>query len=229
MRLLLAEDEVDLSEALAAALRHNHYSVDAVYDGESALAFLESQEYDGILLDVMMPKLDGIQVLKRLREKGITTPVLLLTAKTSVEDRVLGLDCGADDYLGKPFAMQELLARIRAMTRRNPLFVDNRLRYGNISLDRGTFELMVEEKKTRLANKEFQMLEMLMNNPGQIISTPRFLEKIWGYDSDTEINVVWVYISYLRKKLSLLGADVEIKAIRNQGYSLVVAKPKEEG
>lgn len=220
MRLLLAEDEVDLSEALVAVLRHNHYSVDAVYDGEAALAYLEGQEYDGVILDIMMPKLDGISVLKAMRAKGMRVPVLMLTAKTTVDDRVLGLDSGADDYLGKPFAMKELLARIRAMTRRQAEFVDNILTWGGITLNRTTFELGFGENTIRLANKEFQMLEMLLMNPGQIISTERFMEKIWGYDSDTEISVVWVYISYLRKKLASIGADVEIKAVRNQGYSM---------
>lgn len=220
MRLLLAEDEKELSEALVAVLKHNNYSVDAVYDGEAALAYLEGQEYDGVILDIMMPKMDGITALKSIRAKGMHVPVLLLTAKTSVDDRVYGLDSGADDYLGKPFAMKELLARIRAMTRRQTDFKDNILVYGNISLNRATFELSVGKETIRLANKEFQMLEMLMVNPGQIISAERFMEKIWGYDSDTEINVVWVYISYLRKKLAGMDADVEIKAIRNQGYTL---------
>ncbi len=220
MRLLLAEDEKELSDALIAVLKHNHYSVDAVYDGEAALTYLEGQEYDGVILDIMMPKMDGITVLKTIRAKGMHVPVLLLTAKTSVDDRVYGLDSGADDYLGKPFAMKELLARIRAMTRRQKEFKDHVLTYGNISLNRGTFELSAGEERIRLANKEYQMMEMLMVNAGQMISAERFMEKIWGYDSDTEINVIWVYVSYLRKKLSAIDADVEIKALRNQGYSL---------
>ncbi len=220
MRLLLAEDEVELSNALVAILKHNNYSVDAVFDGQEALDYLEAQDYDGAILDIMMPKLDGITVLKKLRARGNFVPVLMLTAKSEVDDRVLGLDSGADDYLGKPFAMKELLARIRAMTRRQPEAARTVLSFGNITLDRNTFELQSGEKSLRLANKEFQMLEMLMANPGQIISTERFMEKVWGYDSDTEINVVWVYISYLRKKLTGIGADVQIKAARNQGYSL---------
>lgn len=224
MRLLLAEDEKELSDALVAILKHNNYSVDAVYDGQDALDYLEAQEYDGAILDIMMPKMDGLTVLKKIREQGNPVPVLLLTAKTTVDDRVIGLDAGADDYLGKPFAMKELLARIRAMTRRQTEVSQPVLQYGNITLNRATFELSTEEDSLRLANKEFQMLEMLMSNPGQIISTERFMEKIWGYDSETEINVVWVYVSYLRKKLTHIGADVEIKAIRNQGYSLEVRK-----
>lgn len=222
MRLLLAEDEVELSQALTAVLRHNYYSVDAVYDGQEALDYLEGQEYDGVILDIMMPKKDGLEVLRTIRSRGSQVPVLLLTAKTQVDDRVRGLDTGADDYLGKPFAMKELLARIRAMTRRQSHFTDSILSMGNLSLNRSTFELCVGENKVRLANKDFQMMEMLMVNPGQIISTERFMEKIWGYDSETEINVVWVYISILRKKLVSLRADVEIRAVRNQGYSLEI-------
>ncbi|MBQ6095469.1 MAG: response regulator transcription factor [Lachnospiraceae bacterium] len=224
MRLLLAEDEEELSEALAAVLRHNNYSVDTVYDGQEALDYLEGQEYDGVILDIMMPKKNGIEVLKTIRAHKNQVPVLLLTAKTQVDDRVEGLDAGADDYLGKPFAMKELLARVRAMTRRREGLTDNLLTIGNLSLNRLTFELSVGEEKVRLANKDFQMIEMLMVNPGQIISTERFMEKIWGYDSETEISVVWVYVSNLRKRLATLGADVEIKAVRNQGYSLELKK-----
>jgi len=220
VRLLLAEDEEELSEALAAVLRHNNYSVDTVYDGQEALDYLEGQEYDGVILDIMMPKMNGIEVLKTIRAHKNQVPVLLLTAKTQVDDRVEGLDAGADDYLGKPFAMKELLARVRAMTRRQSTLTGNELTVGNLSLSRQSFELSVGDEKIRLANKDFQMMEMLMVNPGQIISTERFMEKIWGYDSETEIGVVWVYVSNLRKKLASLGADVEIKAIRNQGYSL---------
>ena len=220
MRLLLAEDEEELSQALAAVLRHNNYSVDTVFDGQEALDYLEGQEYDGVILDIMMPKKSGLEVLKNIRAHKNQVPVLLLTAKTQVDDRVEGLDAGAGDYLGKPFAMKELLARVRAMTRRQSNLTDNVLTVGNLNLNRSTFELSAGGEAIRLANKDFQMMEMLMVNPGQIISTERFMEKIWGYDSETEINVVWVYVSNLRKKLASLGADVEIKAVRNQGYSL---------
>ena len=220
MRLLLAEDEEELSEALTAVLRRNNYSVDAVYNGQDALDYAEGQEYDGIILDIMMPKKSGLEVLRTLRAHKNQVPVLLLTAKTQVDDRVEGLDSGADDYLGKPFAMKELLARVRAMTRRQSTLTDNVLTLGNVTLNRSTFELSVGEEKIRLANKDIQMMEMLIVNPGQIISTDRFMEKVWGYDSDTEIGVVWVYVSNLRKKLAALGADIEIKAVRNQGYSL---------
>lgn len=220
MRLLLAEDEKELSDALVAILKHNNYSVDAVYDGEEALDYLQGQEYDGAILDIMMPKMDGITVLKKVREAGNTVPILMLTAKSGIDDKVLGLDSGADDYLGKPFAMKELLARIRAMTRRKTEVAHTVLKMGNLTLDRNTYELQVAGDSVRLANKEYQMMEMLMANPGQIISTERFMEKVWGYDSETEISVVWVNISNLRKRLASLSADVEIKATRNQGYSL---------
>lgn len=220
MRLLLAEDEKELSNALMEILKHSHYSVDAVYNGEDVLTYLESENYDGVILDIMMPKMDGITVLKKIREQGNTVPVLILTAKADVDDRVLGLDSGADDYLSKPFAAKELLARIRAITRRRNEAVCAVLTFGNISLNCTNFELSTESGSCHLPNKEFQMLEMLIANPGHLISTERFMEKIWGLDSEAELNVVWVYISYIRKKLSALGANVQIKATRNQGYSL---------
>ena len=220
MRLLLAEDEKELSDALVAILKHNQYSVDAVYDGQEALNYLELGNYDGVILDIMMPKVDGITVLKTLRQKGNHIPVIMLTAKSETNDKVLGLDCGADDYLTKPFSTKELLARIRSMTRRQSEITHCVLSFGNLALDRATFELKSPKGSFRLANKEFQMLEMLMINPKHLIKTEGFMEKIWGYDSESEINVVWVYISYLRKKLAALDATVEIKATRNMGYAL---------
>ena len=220
MRLLLAEDEKELSKALCAILKHNNYSVDAVFNGQDALDYGLCENYDGIILDIMMPKKNGLEVLKELRENGISTPVLMLTAKAEVEDRILGLDMGADDYLTKPFSMGELLARIRAITRRKSEFSPNLLSSGNLSLNRETFELSVDNNSIRLGNKEFQMMEMLMSNPGRLISTEQFMERIWGYETEAEINVVWVYISYLRKKLSNLGAKLEIKAVRGVGYTL---------
>lgn len=220
MRLLLAEDERSLSKAIITLLQKNNYSADAVYDGEDALAYLTSGNYDGAILDIMMPKLDGISVLKKLREQGNTIPVLILTAKSEIDDKVLGLDSGANDYLTKPFNTKELLARIRAMTRSQTDQTDTKMKFSNLVLDRSTFELSSPSGNFRLANKEFQMMEMLMSNPRCLISAERFLEKIWGFDSEVEINVVWVYISYLRKKLSALHADVQIKAQRNAGYSL---------
>ena len=220
MRLLLAEDERALSKALTAILERNNYSVDAVYDGEAALAYLKADNSDGVILDIMMPKVDGITVLRELRNSGNRIPVLLLTAKSEIDDKVEGLDSGANDYLTKPFHTKELLARIRAMTRIQTVQSDSRLRMGNVTLNQATFELSTPSGSFRLANKEYQMLELLMNNPGNLITSERFMEKIWGYDSEAEINVVWVYISYLRKKLAALHADIEIKVTRNAGYSL---------
>ena len=296
MRLLLAEDEEDLSRALVAVLKHNNYSVDAVYDGAEALDYIESSDnYDGVILDIMMPKMDGITVLKTIRSHGNSVPVLMLTAKAEIDDRVEGLDSGADDYLTKPFSMKELMARIRAMTRRKADTTDSVLTFGDITLDRSTYILTgpasinntcsiensglhtdtnnmdngnqnskIKENNTvdgqvsenqsvgnqsagnqgvgnqsagnqgvgnqsagnqingiRLANKEYQMLEMLMTNPGQIISADQFMDRIWGYDSEAEQNVVWVYISYLRKKLVSVGSAAQIKATRGVGYSII--------
>lgn len=221
MKLLFAEDERSLSRAITHILEKNCYSVDAVYDGQAALDYLENGDYDGIILDIMMPKVDGITVLRELRSKGNHVPVLMLTAKAEIDDKVLGLDTGANDYLTKPFDTKELLARIRAMTRGNRA-VDATLNYGNITLNRTNFELSSPTGSFRLANKEYQMMELLLMNPGQTISTERFLEKIWGFDTEAEQNVVWVYISYLRKKLTALGANVQIRAARNVGYRLEV-------
>lgn len=220
MRLLLAEDERALSKALAIILERSNYSVDTVYDGEAALEYLAADNYDGVILDIMMPKKDGITVLKELRSRGSKIPVLILTAKSEVDDKVLGLDSGANDYLTKPFHSRELLARIRAMTRAQSSQTSSVLQMGNITLDQRTYELSSPTGSFRLANREFQILELLMQNPGNLISAERLMEKIWGYDSETEISVVWVYISYLRKKLSALGANIQIRATRNVGYCL---------
>lgn len=219
MKLLLAEDERSLARAIAHILEKNCCSTDTVFDGETALKYLENAEYDGVILDIMMPKLDGISVLRTMRSRGNRTPVLLLTAKAEIDDKVLGLDSGANDYLTKPFDTRELLARIRAMTRSGKS-ADSCLTLGNITLNRANYELSSPYGSYHLANKVFQMMELLLANPNQLISPDRFLEKIWGYDSDTEINVVWVYISYLRKKLTALKATVSIRAVRNAGYLL---------
>ncbi|HAZ91204.1 MAG TPA: DNA-binding response regulator [Eubacterium sp.] len=220
MKLLLAEDEKELSRALVAILKHNNYSVDAVYNGLDALDYIMNDDYDGVILDIMMPKLDGISVLRKIRQKKKNVPVLLLTAKSEIDDRVEGLDSGADDYLTKPFATKELLARIRAMTRRKEEVSGTVLEFGNIKLDTTSYELSSDKGSVRLANKEYQMMEMMIRNHNILISTEKFMDKIWGYDSEAEINVVWVYISYLRKKLNDIGADVCIKASRGVGYTL---------
>lgn len=221
MRILLAEDEKSLSRAVVALLEKNNYSADAVYNGEDALAYLEAGNYDALILDIMMPKMDGLEVLRRLRQQGNAIPVLMLTARAEVEDKVAGLDTGANDYLTKPFSTAELMARIRAMTRSQAGGqMSSRLTLGNITLDQTTFELSSPTGSFRLANKEYQMMELLLRNPRSLIPTERFLERIWGYDSEVELNVVWVYISYLRKKLAALQADIQIRAARNAGYCL---------
>lgn len=220
MRILLAEDEKELSNALMAILKHNNYSADAVYDGADALDYALSENYDVIILDIMMPKMSGLEVLEQVRKQGIHTPILMLTAKSEIEDRIQGLDMGADDYLSKPFAMGELLARVRAMGRRKSEFTPNLIEAGNITLNKENFELSNGQSALRLGNKEYQMMEMLMVNSRRLISTEQFMEHIWGYDAEAEINVVWVYISYLRKKLLSLNANVKIKAVRGVGYTL---------
>ncbi len=222
MRLLYAEDEKSLARAVSAILVKNNYSVDLVSDGVSALDYLETGNYDGAILDVMMPKLDGFEVLRRMRARGDGTPVLLLTARAEIDDRVTGLDSGANDYLTKPFDMKELLARIRAMTRVRAVQADKTLSFGQVTLDCAGYDLRGPGGSTKLAGKEFQMMEMLMRNPGKLISTESFMDRIWGFDSEAELNIVWVYISALRKKLKGIGADVEIKARRGLGYYLEV-------
>lgn len=220
MRLLLAEDEHSLSKALVAILEGNCYAVDAVYNGEDALAYLATGSYDGLILDIMMPRIDGLEVLRRLRSQGNQIPILLLTAKGEVEDKVLGLDCGANDYLSKPFAAQELLARIRAMTRTRTMRENTVLRLGNLILDRTTFELSTPHGSERLPNKEYQILEMLMRRPGILISVESFIDVIWGLDSDIDVSAVRVHISCLRKILTELQGNMQITARRNAGYCL---------
>lgn len=224
MRILLAEDEKELSNALVSILKHHNYSVDAVYNGKDALDYGLSENYDIIILDIMMPKLNGLEVLEQLRQKDIHKPILMLTAKAEIEDRIQGLDKGADDYLCKPFATGELLARLRAMGRRKSEFTPNLIEFGNIILNKETNELSNGKRSLRLSNKEFQVLEMLMLNPMRLISTEQFMERIWGYNSEAEISVVWAYISYLRKKLLSIDANVKIKAVRGVGYTLGVYK-----
>lgn len=220
MRILLAEDEVALNKAVSKILQRNNYTVDSVFDGEDALTYLTSGLYDLAVLDVMMPKLDGISVLKALRGKGIAVPVIILTAKSQTEDKVLGLDCGADDYITKPFEIEELLARIRAVTRRKSGEDTNELIYGDLKLDVKTFEISSLLGSKKLNHKEFQLLEYLMKNPKSVTSADRLMEKIWDVDSNADLNVVWVYLSGLRKKLTEIGSTVKIKTSRNLGYYL---------
>ncbi len=219
MRILLAEDEKPLSRALLKIFEKNNYTADAVYNGIDALDYLTLGSYDVAIFDVMMPKMDGITALKKLRESGNNIPVLILTAKSEIDDKVLGLDSGANYYLTKPFDTKELLAAIRAITR-SPSSIDTKLSYGNVLLDVSTFELSTIYGSYRLANKEFQMIEILFRNPQQIFSAEYFMDRIWSFDTDAEINVVWTYISYLRKKLIAINADITIKTSRNIGYYL---------
>ncbi|MBQ4426807.1 MAG: response regulator transcription factor [Oscillospiraceae bacterium] len=224
MKLLFAEDEKSLSRAVKIILEKSNYVVDAVYDGAEALDYLAADSYDGVILDIMMPKKDGIAVLREMRERGDMTPVLLLTAKSEIDDKVLGLDSGANDYLTKPFDSKELLARLRAMLRVQHTQTSSALAYGNVTLDTATCTLASPSGSYKLAGKEYGIMELFMRSPAVIISAERILERVWGYESDADINVVWVYLSYLRKKLSVLDADVQIKATRGAGYSLEMTK-----
>ncbi len=228
MRLLIVEDEKDLAEALGEILTMNKYSVDIVHDGEEALYYVEDCYYDGIILDVMIPKIDGFEVLRTIRERGNSVPVIMLTAKAETDDKVTGLDLGADDYLSKPFDTKELLARVRAITRREINKSGSELKRGNIILNQSTYEMTTESGKFTLANKEYQLMEMLLANPDKCLSTEKLMVKIWGYESDSEINVVWVHISSLRKKLLSLNANIIIKSSRGRGYYLEEISNKED-
>lgn len=220
MRLLIAEDDADIAKALTALFQHNNYSVDAVANGNDAYDYGASENYDGIILDIMMPGMDGLEVLRRLRAGSVNTPVLLLTARGELEDRVDGLDAGADDYLPKPFAASELLARVRAMLRRKDTYQNDLLEFEGLQLNLSTLELSFGQTAIRLVSREFQMLQLLMQSPGSLISTEQFMEKIWGWDSEVEVSIVWVYISNLRKKFEKLKAPVNIRAVRGVGYCL---------
>ena len=226
MKILIVEDEKALSRVLVKIFEKNYYSVDAVYNGQEALDYIATGNYDIVLMDVMMPVMDGITALKKIRADGNQIPVLLLTAKSEADDKVMGLDSGANYYITKPFDTKELLAAVRAITRKEEQ-TDNRLHFGNITLDTSTYELASDTDSVKLTNKEFQMMEMFMSNPKILVSADTLMERIWGYDSDSEINVVWAYISYLRKKLKNLNANFTIKSSRNSGYSLELTDDKE--
>lgn len=219
MKILLAEDDKELSNAVTRVLKVSNYDVDQAYDGQEALDYIDYMKYDVIIMDIMMPKMDGITCVKRIREKKCHTPIIMLTAMAETDDKVNGLDAGADDYLTKPFVVKELLARIRALLRRDSTIVDN-YSIGNVVLDSQTFEIKNGNKSQRLTAKEYKLMELLIRNKNQIISTERIMDDIWDLDSDAEINVVWVFISSLRKKLEQIDADHMIKAVRGLGYRL---------
>ena len=222
MKLLVAEDDPKLLKSLVHILEHNRFSVDGVSNGEDALEYGQTGEYDGLILDIMMPGLDGLQVLQTLRRNGIKTPALFLTARTEISQRVEGLDAGADDYLPKPFSTAELLARIRAMLRRKDTYLPDLLAIGSVILNRSTYQLVFQDKIQTLSGKEFQILGMRMQAPGTIIPTDRFITHLWGWDTNVDTSDVWVHISNLRKKISAIGAPMEIRFIRNAGYVLEV-------
>lgn len=220
MRLLIAEDELDLAEALTVFFEKNRFTVEAVNDGISAYDYAVSGDYDAIILDIMMPGKNGIEVLKELRQEGIKTPVMMLTAKGEKDDRIAGFDSGADDYLPKPFAPDELLSRVRAMMRRNEDYKPSLLTFKDISLDTNSGVLKTGDKETRLSGREFQVMELFMRSPNVVFSADRIMECVWGWDSEAEINVVWVHISNLRKKLKSIGSEVSVVASRGIGYML---------
>ena len=220
MRLLIAEDDPKLLKSLVHIFKTNHYLVDGVGDGALAFDYASSGEYDGLVLDIMMPEMDGVSLLKKLRQSGITTPVLFLTAKTEIRDRIEGLDAGADDYLPKPFVTGELLARVRAMLRRKDNFIPDLLSFGELWLNRSTYEMSYKGETQALSGKEFQLMEMLMLHPEMIVTPEQLITHIWGWDTDVDTSVVWVHVSNIRKKLDLLSAPFAIRFVRNVGYIL---------
>lgn len=223
MRILIAEDDPKLRKSLVHIFEHNHYAVDGVDNGMDAFEFASTGAYDGLVLDIMMPGLDGVTLLQKLRACGITTPALFLTARTEIHQRIEGLDAGADDYLPKPFSTQELLARVRAMLRRKDTFTPDLLTVGMLTLNRSTYELQCNGQLLPLSGKEFQVMEMLMCNPGQILTAEQLITHIWGWDTNVDTSVVWVHISNIRKKIDALGAQVSIRFVRNAGYVLEAA------
>ena len=222
--ILICDDEKDIVSALKIYLSAEGYQSFEAYNGKEALAILEREEIHLVLLDIMMPEMDGVTLIKRLRAKGITTPALFLTARNEIDQRIEGLDAGADDYLPKPFSTGELLARVRAMLRRKDNFVPDMLTFGALSLNRSTYELVCDEKSQALSGKEFQVMEMLMRNRGIIVTAEQLITHIWGWNTDVDMSVVWVHISNIRKKIDTLGAPIVIRFVRNAGYILEESK-----
>lgn len=224
MKILIAEDEISTAKALKVILEKSKFSVDIVHNGTDAWSYIQSGSYEVIVLDIMMPGMNGLEVLAKIRENNIKTPVLMLTAKAELEDRVAGLDAGADDYLAKPFATSELIARVKALGRRSEVYSDSVKSLGNLVLDSNKYEMRVGSKSVTLTNKEYQLIELFILHPGFVFSTEHLMEKIWGLDSESYIDVVWTHIGFVRKKLKQLDANVEIKTIRGAGYSLEINK-----
>lgn len=224
MRILIAEDEAELAKGLKFLLEKNKFTVDVVYDGAEALAYFGCTAYDVVVLDIMMPKINGLEVLKQIRESGSGVPIMMLTARAEIEDRVIGLEAGADDYLPKPFASREFVARVKALSRRNEGYTQSCLSYGRVQLDCNRYELICGGKRERLNNKEFQLMELLIRNPRMVFSSAHLMDKIWGKDSSADMNVVWTYVGFIRKKLKQIDADIEIKTVRGAGYSLEVCE-----
>ena len=222
MRILIAEDEVSTAKAIKLLLEKAKYSVDIVHNGIDAWDYVQAGSYEVIVLDIMMPGMSGLKVLSLIRQNRIATPVLLLTAKAEVEDRVAGLNAGADDYLPKPFATQELIARIKALARRSESYAESLKKVGNLELDGNRYEMRVGDESVSLTNKEYQLMELFMQHPGYVFSTEHLMDKIWGYDTESDINVVWTHIGFVRRKMRNLNANVEIKTIRGAGYALEV-------
>ena len=220
MRVLIAEDEFELAKGLKFLLEKNKFSVDVVHDGAAALECFGTGSYDVIVLDIMMPKVDGLKVLKTIRRTGSGVPILMLTAKGEVEDRVQGLEAGADDYLPKPFATREFIARVKALSRRNTAYAEAVLEFGDVRLDCNRYELACKTASVRLNNKEFQLMELFMRHPHFVFSTSHLMDKIWGQDSEADLNVVWTYVGFIRKRLKQVGGGVEIRTARGAGYSL---------
>ncbi len=224
MRILVAEDEVSIARALKVLLEKSKYAVDMVHSGTDALEYILQTPYDAIVLDIMMPGMDGIEVLCRARAAGITAPTLFLTAKSDIEDRVAGLDAGADDYLPKPFATAEFLARVRALTRRSDSYAHSVLTCGETTLDCDRFELSYGSNVIKLNNKEYQLMELFMRHPRVVFSTERIFDSIWGMEANAELSVVWTYIGFLRRKMKEIGADIELRTVRGAGYALEVVR-----
>ena len=229
MKLLLAEDDRDISRAVATLLERSNYTVDVVYNGNDALDYLTGGDYDAAVLDIMMPGKSGLEAVREARAQGVRIPIMMLTAMDEVDDRINGLDAGADDYLPKPFAGGELLARVRALLRRTESYTPDMLVYQDLTLDRNSYRLSCGNQTANLGNKGFQVMEMLMRNPSSVISVEQFMEHIWGWDTEVEVNVVWVNISQLRKTLQRLGSRVEIRVVRGAGYTLASGKEDDNG